>query len=299
MVWGVLAMRRFGVNGQRSGSALSALVLVLALAACGSGGAGSASPAPSRPASPAHTARPAVRALGADCSSASSCQFAAGVYRLGAATVLPGLELTLPAGWSSTESTPGTLSLLPPGQPNSHLAFWLDLSAVKSSGPGHGTTILTNVVGTPSALTAWLTHDRDFLIVSKPASATVGQDIKTTSLVVGVSRSANYGDPGCPANPRCADLFTGSNWGGNSYGIGGNEEVRLYLGTIHISGSPHTFFVALDASDHADLLRLEQAAKPIIGRVRLPPGGRWRLTCDYRRQRRSSWAAITVGAADA
>ena len=265
-------MRRFGVNRQRLGSALAVLVLALALAACGGGGAGSASPAASRSASPAHAARSAVRALDAVCTPASACHFTAGTYRLGAATVLPGLELTLPAGWSSTESTPGTLSLLPPGQPNSHLAFWLDLAAVKSSGPGHGTTILTNVGGTPSALTAWLTHDRDFLIVSKPASATVGQDIKTTSLVVGVSRSANYGDPGCPANPRCADLFTGSNWGGNSYGIGGDEEVRLYLGTIHISGGMHTFVVALDASDHAGLLRLEEAAKPIIGSVRLPPG---------------------------
>ena len=178
----------------------------------------------------------------------------------------------MPAGWSSTESTPGLLSLLPPGQPNNHLAFWLDLSAVQSSGPGHGTTILKNVGRTPSALITWLTHDRDFLIVSKPAPATIGQDIKTTSLVVGVSRSAKYGDPGCPANPRCADLFTASSWGSDFFGIGGSEEVRLYLGTIHESGSPHTFFVALDAVDHADLLRLEEAAKPIIGSVRLPSG---------------------------
>jgi hypothetical protein len=185
---------------------------------------------------------------------------------------LPGLEVTVPAGWSSTESTPAELNLVPPGQSNDALKFWLDMSAVKSSGSGHGTTILTNVGRTPSALIAWLTHDPDFLIVSKPAPATVGHGIRMTALVVGVSRSANYGDPGCPSNPRCADLFTTSYWGSNSFGIGDGEEVLLYLGTIKISGSPHTFFVVLDAVDHADLRRFEKAAEPIIGSVRLPSG---------------------------
>ena len=94
-----------------------------------------------------------------------------------------------------------------------------------------------------------------------------------TSLVVGVSRSSNYGDPGCPANPRCVDLLTNGYWGSsNFYGIGGDEEVRLYIGTIQISGTPHTFLVALDAVNRADLLRLEKAANPIIQGVRLPTG---------------------------
>jgi hypothetical protein len=162
---------------------------------------------------------------------------------------------------------------VPPGQPNDGLKFWLDMVAVKSSGAGHGTTILTNMGRTPSALTAWLTHNPDFLIVSKPAPATIGRGIKMTSLVVGVSRSANYGGPSCPANPRCADLFTNNYWGSsNSYGIGGDGEVRLYLATIQISGSPRTFLVALDAVNHADLLRLEKAANPIVNSVRLPTG---------------------------
>ena len=255
------------MNRQRLGGPLAVLVLVLVLAACQGGGTGSASPAASRTGSPAHAA---VRALTAGCSHSSPCQLTAGAYRLGPGTLLPGLEVTLPAGWSSTESTPGELNLVSPAHPDDALKFWLDMSAVKSSGPGHGTTVLTNVGRTPSALIAWLSHDRDFLIVSRPAPATVGQDIKMTSLVVGVSHSANYGDPGCPANPRCADLFTTKYWGSNSYGIGGDGEVRLYLGTIRISGSPHTFFAVLDAVDHADLLGFEKAVKPIIGSVRLP-----------------------------
>ena len=68
-------------------------------------------------------------------------------------------------------------------------------------------------------------------------------------------------------------MFTSRHWdhpGG--YAIGGDEQVRLYLGTIQISGSPHTFLVALDAADQPDLLRLENAAKPIIGSLRLPSG---------------------------
>ena len=72
----------------------------------------------------------------------------------------------------------------------------------------------------------------------------------------------------CSCQARC-QLSAGSS---NFYGIGGNGQVRLYLGTIQISGHPHTFFIALDAGDHADLTRLAQAAKPVIGSVRLPTG---------------------------
>jgi hypothetical protein len=260
------------MNRQRLGSLLAVLALVLVLAACQGGGAGSASPAPSRSGSPTLTARPPVGTLGAGCSANNPCQLTAGAYRLGPGTLMPGLEVTVPAGWSSQENTPGVLNLTPPGKPNDALSFSLDMTAVKSTGAGHGTTILKNVGTTPSALVAWLTHDPDFLIVSKPASATVGQGIKMTSVVVGVSRSAKYGDQGCPANPRCADLFTNSYFDGDFYGISGDEEVLIYLGTIKISGSPHTFLVFLDAVNHADLKRLENAAEPIVASVRLPSG---------------------------
>jgi hypothetical protein len=261
------------MNRQRLGGPLAVLVLALVfvLGGCQGGGARSASPAASRTGSPAHTA---VRTMATGCTHASPCQdIAAGAYRLGPGTLLPGLELAMPAGWSSTGTGPTELNLVPPGgQPDDALKFWLDMLAIKSTGPGHG-TILKNVGTTPDALLAWLTSNPDFLLVSKPAPATIGQDIKLTSLVVGVSRSANYGDPGCPSNPRCADMFTSRHWdhpGG--YSIGGDEEVRLYIGTIKVSGSPHTFLIALDAADRADLLRLENAANPIIGSVSLPSG---------------------------
>ena len=259
------------MNRQRLGIPLAVLVLVLVLDACQGGRTESASPATSRTGSPAQAA---VRTLAFGCTHASPCQdLSAGAYRLGPRTLMPGLELVMPAGWSSTGTGPTELNLVPPGeQPDDALKFWLDMLAIKSTGLDHG-TILTNVGTTPDALLAWLTSDPDFLLVSKPAPATIGQAIKMISLVVGVPRSAKSVDPGCPAGPRCADMFTSRHWhhpGG--YAIGGDEEVRLYLGTIQISGSPHTFLVALDAADHADLLRLENTAKPIISSVRLPSG---------------------------
>lgn len=248
----------------------AAFLLMFLLAACQGGGAGTASPAATWPASPAHAA---VHTLATGCTHASPCQdITAGAYRLGPGTLLPGMELTIPARWSSTGTGPTELNLVPPaGHPDDALKFWLDMLAIKSTGPGHG-TILTNVGTTPSALLAWLTGDPDFRMVSRPAPATIGHGITMTSLVVGVSHSANYDDPGCPSNPRCADMFTNRHWSPGGYGIGGDEEVRLYLGTIKVSGSSHTSLVALDAADHADLLRLENAAKPIIGSVRLPSG---------------------------
>jgi hypothetical protein len=236
------------------------MMMMVLLAACQGGQEGSASPAASRPTSPAHAA---VRTLATGCTHTSPClNIAAGAYRLGPGTLMPGLELAMPAGWSSTGTGPTELNLVPPaGQPEDALKFWLDMLAVKSTGPGHG-TILTSVGTTPSALLAWFTGNPDFLLVSKPAPATIGQDIKMTSLAVVVSRSAKSDDLNCPAMPRCADMFTNRHWNGGAYSIGGDEEVRLYLGTIQIGGSPHTFLIDLDAADHADLLRLETPRNP-------------------------------------
>jgi hypothetical protein len=95
-----------------------------------------------------------------------------------------------------------------------------------------------------------------------------------TTLALGVSSSARYGEPECPANPRCADLFKDPKYWGpdDAYGIGYPEQARLYIGTIRVAGAPHTMFVALDAEDHSKLVRLTAAAKSIIASLRLPSG---------------------------
>jgi hypothetical protein len=180
------------------------------------------------------------------------------------------MTLTLPAGWSSTEHDAGELNLVPPGQPDDRIFVWIDMVAVKSTGPGHGTTVLTKVERTPEGLIGWLTSNPDFTVVARPAATTfAGNPMRTLTLVA--SRSAQYGEPDCPANPRCADLFTRPGlWGTNSYGIGGEEEARLSIGTIRTKVASHTLIVNLDAVNHADAAKLSAVARPILESVQLP-----------------------------
>jgi hypothetical protein len=97
-----------------------------------------------------------------------------------------------------------------------------------------------------------------------------------TTLALGVSASARYGEPDCPSNPRCADLLKDPKYWGpsDSYGIGYPEQVRMYMGTIRVGGAPHVLFAALDAENHAQLLRLTAEARTILASLRLPAGVR-------------------------
>src|SRR5262245_45695800 len=134
--------------------------------------------------------------------------------------------------------------------------MWIDMVAVKSTGAGHGKP-LPNVGRTPQALIHWLLTDRAFSIVSRPARINVAHGIKMTTLTLTVSKAANYGDSGCPATPRCADLFTRPGlWGNGFYGIGGTEEVRLHVGRITSGNRSHVCIAALDAENHSRLLHL-------------------------------------------
>ena len=212
-------------------------------------------------------------ALPSSCSDNSPCRLAAGTYRMGFSTVIEGLRLTLPRGWSTTENSGGELKLVPPGLPNEWLFIWLDLVAVKSTGKGVG-TILPGVGRTPAKLIGWLTHNPDFAVVSRPSPSSLVHGVRMTTLALSVSTSANFGDPGCPSNPRCAAFFKNPKYWGASdfYAIGAPEEVRLYLGTVRFGGASHTLFVALDAENHARLSRLTATARGIIASIRLPAG---------------------------
>lgn len=204
------------------------------------------------------------------CSGEHPCHFPAGRYELALGEIIPGLRLTLPPNWSSQENDIAELNLVPPGHPDDGLFIWVDMVAVKSTGPGHGTTVLTDVGKTPRALTRWLTTNPDFNVVTRPRNRRLG-NIPMRTLSVNISPTANYGDPGCPGNPHCVDFFTRPIfWGPNFFGIGGASEDRFYLGTIRISGAEHTMMVALDGGNHADLLRLERDARPILRSLHLP-----------------------------
>src|SRR5215472_6701950 len=180
---------------------LAFVLTALLAAACQGSGAGSSSPSAKPTGTAVQAVQSGVHVVPSDCSASIPCRLTAGTYQLGQGSVLPGLEVTVPPGWTTNEVTPGEVNLVPPTPQNVELDFWLDLVAVKSSGAGHGTTILKNVAGTPDALTRWLTRNPDFLIVSKPRSVVIGHGIAMTSLTIGISRSVNYGDPRCPDNP--------------------------------------------------------------------------------------------------
>ena len=180
--------------------------------------------------------------------------------------VITGLRITVPAGWSINEDNRVNFDLSPPGRPAEIAFIWLNMRAVKSTGPGHGTTLLKNVGATPSALVGWLTSNPDFRVLGAPTRATIGQ-IPMTTLVIGVSSTARYGDPHCPANPHCADIFTNPTYQYNDwYGIGGHEVVRLFLGRI----AAGTAILGLDANNPAALKHLETVAKPLLSTVRFP-----------------------------
>ena len=260
------------MSGRALTGLLLSLIVTVAVDACGAGAR--STPTASPTASQVQATPPATLVAPGGCTDASPCTLKAGTYRLSGNSVLPGMTFTLSAsGWRSTEQDSGEFNLFPPDRPADRLFFWEDMVAVKSTGVGHGTTVLSNVGTTPAALTAWLISNPDFLVVSRPAPATIGAGIETTSLAVGVSPAARYGDAGCPSNPRCADFFTRPGlWGGDFYGIGGTGEVRLYLATITSSGQASNFLVAVDATSHADLAAFAAEATPIINSVGLPPG---------------------------
>ena len=109
------------------------------------------------------------------------------------------------------------------------------------------------------------------MVVTPPKAAKIAKRIPAKTLTMGVSASANYGDPGCPPNPRCADFFTKpSCWGSNSYGIGYPEEVQLSLAAIKRGTHKHTLIVALDATSPSDMAVLRKATHSVIASFWLP-----------------------------
>lgn len=215
-----------------------------------------------------------ARHVSPGCSDNSPCHLGAGTHQLGAGSVFPGLRITVSRGWSSHENNAGEFNLVAArSYPDDRLKLWRDMVAVKSSGHGHGTTILANVGKRPKDLIAWLSHNPDFQILSGPTGTRIAHGFPATTIAFDVSRGANYGDPGCPSNPRCADVFTNpKTWTpGNWVGIGGREALRLYFAAITRKGREHTFIVALDAPKQ-QLQRFTLIARPIITALRFPAG---------------------------
>ena len=179
--------------------------------------------------------------------------------------VIPGLRVTVPAGWTINEDNPAAFEVQDQGGPPRTASIWLNARAVKSTGPGPGTPVQPNIGNTPGALVRWFTTTPDFRVVASPRRASIGH-VPMTTLVIGASSTARGSD--CSEDPHCADVFLSNptHSHGGIFGIGGNEVVRLFLGHT----SQGTVIVGLDAVDPAALKQLETAADPFLNSIRFP-----------------------------
>ncbi len=193
-------------------------------------------------------------------------------YVTGVGGFLPGLEVTIPAGWTTTEADAGEIGLHPTSNPDSGLFLWKDMRAVITHNRHFRAGRVDAHIGpTAQQLLDWLTHTPDFTVVSAPTPTTVGASVPGTQLTLVVSSTANFGWDDCPDNPRCAAILTDpKHWGGNFFAIGGDETARIFIATLHYPEGAHTLFITLDAPDQHQLATLAAAAQPIIDSLRLP-----------------------------
>lgn len=185
---------------------------------------------------------------------------------------LPGLTLTIPAGWSATEADSGEIALHPDNRPDDAILLWKDMVAVVTNNRSDKVgQPLKGVGSTADALVKWLTNTSDFAILAKPKTVTIGDGVKGKQLTLTTSNTANFAWDDCPVNPHCAAIFTNpGHWDSNFYAIGGAEVSRIFVTTLHYPEGDHTFFVTLDAVSASDLAAFASEAQPIIDSLRLP-----------------------------
>jgi hypothetical protein len=187
------------------------------------------------------------------------------------ATILPGLRFTLSNRWGATENDETEIHFVPPNSSDDAVFLWRDIRAVNSTGPDPGTRFLRDVGPSASALVGWITSNPDFEVIDPPRRLTLGRGIKATGLTVQVSHTAQFGDPGCPDNPRCAAFFKAKSWSRDLfYGIGGDETARMLFATVPFSGKSSTLVIALDAKNPKDLRVLQRAVTPFLDSLALP-----------------------------
>jgi len=256
--------------------------VILAMAVTGCGGTPAASPGVGSPAIPSVALAPATPssvavatqvASGpttlAICRDGQHCDVLAGSYVTGRDGFFEGLRITIPANWYLTEQDVGELALRPDDE--HALILWKDVRVVTTTrAMGPANEIVDGVARTPDAFVRWFTHNDALTVIEPPVVASIGG---TTGVLfsVQVSSAATYGDPECPANPRCADFVTDpAHWGPNFMSIGGDESVRLYVATVPYPDGDHLFAVAWDAPSPAKLRAFVQATQPIVDSIRVP-----------------------------
>jgi len=264
------------------------IAIALVLSACG-GSLGSSPSSPSASSQASDDPTPSAAAattpipIGTDphecsdgapchCSGDAPCEFEGGTYAtFGRWAFLPGLTMTIPAGWHSTEQDAGEFNLFRPDLEVGGLDFWRDMIPVDLDG-NH----LTDVPSTPEGLTAWIRANPN-LIVSEPEAVTIGRGIAATTFTFTTAPGAPNQSPDCPDYPPgagvCLPYLTNVRfWEGNAETTS-FQAARLYLASIGPETDPHLLVVEvwghiLPPSSETDpfvaLARIEAAAQPIL-----------------------------------
>jgi len=202
----------------------------------------------------------------------TTCEFTGGTYAtFGRWAFLPGLTMTIPAGWYSTAQEAGEFNVLHPDQGDNGLLFWRDMIPVALNG-----SQVTGVPSTPQGLTDWFTTNPN-LIVSEPEQVTIGLGIQATTFTFTTAPGGPNQDQACDVCPPDAVIFgiltMGSGFVTGSWLTASFHATRLYLASIGPSSSPHLLVVAVLGSTlppstqtdpFVELERFEAAVQPIL-----------------------------------
>ena len=196
------------------------------------------------------------------CDHPSPCQFTAGTYQTyGRWAFLPGLTMSIPDGWNSTEQDAGEFNLINPDFPEgSGLFFWRDVIPVEPDG-----THITTVPSTVAGITSWLRANHR-LRISDPMEVVIGKGLATTTFVVDVAGGAVNKDHPCSelgAKATCFDILTDpAHWDG-AWTVASIESCRYYLAAIGPDADRHLLIVAV-VTLTSERLRFERAVAPIL-----------------------------------
>lgn len=217
------------------------------------------------------TPQPSSEAALMVCRDGQHCDAEPGTFVTDADGFFPGLQMTVPAGWFFSEQDSGELTLHPLDDPDKTVALNKDVRVVSSTREtGPYNDILKDVGPTADAFVQWFTHNDAFTVVEEPKSATIAGTTGTV-FTLAVSEVANYGDPDCPSDPQCADLWTDpAHWGDNTFGIGGPTPIRLYVADVPYGNATHLFAIAWDGGPASELDAWVARTMPILNSIRPP-----------------------------
>ena len=183
------------------------------------------------------------------------------------------LTVTFRKAWVSHEDTPIVFWAKPEVKQDGEgeVQFWEDIIPVE----GKTFNRKHRAKGVPITTAGWLhwLSNNPNLRVSDPKKATIGEDDLPAKVVdVGISDQAKNDEPGYPPCRRviCQTLLTWPNAGGNYFGLGGSDVIRLYLSDVKYGAKTHLFAISIYAQDPAALKAFAPAAERVIATVRAP-----------------------------